>query len=854
MTILSRLLVLLTAALLPATGIQMYNEFDLRRARQVEIQNHALSLAKLAAAEQQQLVEGIREVLIAMSEVPAIKTKNRDACDAYLLSIRKRFPAFITFLVTDLRGLSFCDTNPDHRPISIAGRKYYATILQTRTFTVGEFSEGLSTGRRVLQFALPFYATDGRMDGFIVAGLRVAWLAEYVAQRGAPRGTALSIADRNGVYLARYPDSRRFVGSRMPGRKNFGAGSSGVVDAVDIDGVERIEGYTSLDDDSGAMIISVGLDKNQAFDQIQLRTEHEVVLIIVSMLLVMILTWLGARRFIQGPVSQLVSAANEWSLGKYDRRVDIRDKSDISRVAEAFNSMAEALDHRERELLRAKEQAEEAATRITTIFESTTDSVLIIDRNWRISYLNCPARSLLAEGRDVIGMDVHEAFLNDICPNAPLRFRKSMSDGHPAAFEVLWARRDIWCAINVYPSSEGLAVFCRDITEHKHALEARRVMQEQLHQSQKMESVGQLTGGIAHDFNNLLTVVSANLELIGRTEDNDKVSRLVGAARRAIDRGAKLTGQLLAFSRRQKLNPKLVDANNLICDFKGLMRQAVGAECEIRVKTDEQLWLCYVDQPLLETALLNLALNGRDAMPDGGMLEIETQNIVLDAGAVDDCPPGPYVRLSVTDNGCGIPPENLGRIFEPFFTTKEVGKGTGLGLSMVYGFVRKSGGYVDVESIVGTGTTVALYLPQATQDSDNGEETATCSESIPRGSERILVVEDNEELLEATLELLTTLGYRVFCARNGVEALQMLKMGEGCDLLFSDVLMPSGMNGVDLAREVQQLGRSIKVLLTSGYAEGVLARLRTEDEFPVIDKPFQLAELAQRLRSILDGR
>jgi CheY-like chemotaxis protein len=173
---------------------------------------------------------------------------------------------------------------------------------------------------------------------------------------------------------------------------------------------------------------------------------------------------------------------------------------------------------------------------------------------------------------------------------------------------------------------------------------------------------------------------------------------------------------------------------------------------------------------------------------------------------------------------------------------------------MVYGFVRKSGGYVDVESIVGTGTTVALYLPQATQDSDNGEETATCSESIPRGSERILVVEDNEELLEATLELLTTLGYRVFCARNGVEALQMLKMGEGCDLLFSDVLMPSGMNGVDLAREVQQLGRSIKVLLTSGYAEGVLARLRTEDEFPVIDKPFQLAELAQRLRSILDGR
>ena len=218
-----------------------------------------------------------------------------------------------------------------------------------------------------------------------------------------------------------------------------------------------------------------------------------------------------------------------------------------------------------------------------------------------------------------------------------------------------------------------------------------------------MESVGQLTGGVAHDFNNLLAVVSGNLELIEEAADIGRVRQFAAAARRAADRGAKLTAQLLAFSRRQRLHPKLVSANELVCEFQGLIRQAVGGGCEVKLRTDERLWLCHVDPSLLETALLNLALNGRDAMPDGGVLEIETLNVVLDEGAVAGCLPGSYVRLSVADNGCGMPPEVRDRVFEPFFTTKEVGKGTGLGLSMVYGFVRQSDGHVTIESDAGDG-------------------------------------------------------------------------------------------------------------------------------------------------------
>jgi len=363
-----------------------------------------------------------------------------------------------------------------------------------------------------------------------------------------------------------------------------------------------------------------------------------------------------------------------------------------------------------------------------------------------------------------------------------------------------------------------------------------------------MESVGQLTGGIAHDFNNLLAVVSGNLELIEDAADNGRVRQFAAAARRATDRGAKLTAQLLAFSRQRILNPKLVSANQLISEFQELIRQAVGGSCEVKLRTDDRLWLCRVDPPLLETALLNLALNGRDAMPDGGVLEIETRNVVLDEGAVAG--PGSYVKLSVTDSGCGMPPEVRDRVFEPFFTTKEVGKGTGLGLSMVYGFVRQSGGHVAVESAPGAGTMVALYLPKATQRPD-AEVEAIQTQAIPGGSERILVVEDNEDILEVTSAMLTTFGYRVLCARNGAEAIQMLESGQEFELLFSDIVMPNGMNGVELAREARRLSKGIKILLTSGYARDVLERHGAVDEFPIIDKPYRLADLARQLWSIL---
>jgi signal transduction histidine kinase len=810
----------------------------------------ALGLAKLAAAEQQQIIQGIRQALIALSELPAIKAKDAPGCEAYLARIRERYPEFINFIIVDINGDSFCDSNNEYKPATAAGRAYFASVVKTGKFTVGEFAHGRATGRNVLHFALPFYDDDGHMGGVVIAALSLDWLARYLAQKGTQPGATLAIRDRNGTYLARYPGNDQFVGRKNPGDDYLHSDRSGTTTARDIDGVERIVGYTALQADSGEIFVTFGLDKALAFSQIQRRTRLGLLMIVFGTSVVLALTWFGARRFIQHPLEQLIDAANQWGLGDYGRRVRIQDKgSEITRVVYAFNTMADALANREHELHDAKENAEQAAARITAIFESTTDCVLIVDPQWRITYLNERAKAQLSVGYDLVGMNLCEIFPDWIDADLSARAHTAMLEQSFASVETFF--RNVWYAVNAFPSGEGIVLLFRDITEHKHAVEARRLMEEQLHQSQKMEAVGQLTGGVAHDFNNLLMVISGNLELIeSRTADDEGVRGLAIAARKAAHRGASLTAQLLAFSRRQRLNPKTILVNALIRDFQALILRALGDGCMVKLVAEDQLWPCHVDPAQLETALLNLALNARDAMPDGGRLQIEARNVTLVEGAVAGVTPGSYVRLSVTDTGCGMPPETLDRVFEPFFTTKEVGKGTGLGLSMVYGFVRQSGGHVTIESTVGVGTTVSLFLPRSTQASEVGLDSAPPQE-VTAGSGRVLMVEDDHDVMDVTSTILRELGYEVHCAQDGTDAIRMLRADRRFDLLFSDIMMPGGISGIELAREAKHLRSNIKILLTSGNAAEALSRQGAEGEFPVIGKPFRRAELAQYLRVVM---
>lgn len=390
--------------------------------------------------------------------------------------------------------------------------------------------------------------------------------------------------------------------------------------------------------------------------------------------------------------------------------------------------------------------------------------------------------------------------------------------------------------------------FIRDLT-------SRHRMEEELRQSQKMEAVGQLTGGIAHDFNNLLTVISGNLEMIERRLEDSKLRVLLREAQDAADDGAKLTGQLLAFGRRQALNAQLTDIGRLVSNFSDLLRRTLGETIELRTVVTGAMLSALVDTTQLQNALLNLALNARDAMPRGGRLTVEISGVHLDSDYAQMYPQvrtGDYILVSVSDTGGGMSADVRQRAFEPFFTTKDVGSGTGLGLSMVYGFAKQSGGHVQLYSEVGHGTTVRLFLPAAMGARTSSHEQAeAASQANARGHECILVVEDDARVRRVAIARLEDEGYQVLEAANGAQALSLITEYPEIKLLFTDVVMPGGMLGDELAKEVRKIRPDIKVLFTSGYAEPTLAG-REFVEGIWLKKPYTSRELAARLRQLLD--
>ena len=396
------------------------------------------------------------------------------------------------------------------------------------------------------------------------------------------------------------------------------------------------------------------------------------------------------------------------------------------------------------------------------------------------------------------------------------------------------------------------------MTVEREQAEALARSEEALRQSQKMEAVGQLTGGLAHDFNNLLTAVMGGLELLqhrlaaGRY---DELERYVDMARIGAERAAALTQRLLAFSRRQTLAPTAVDVDALIGGMRDIIDRSIGPAIEVNVAGDQDLWPVLVDASQLENALLNLCINARDAMPGGGTIIIETANKTLDdrAAALQDLSPGEYVLLCVSDTGTGMTPDVIERVFDPFFTTKPIGQGTGLGLSMIYGFVRQSGGQVRIYSEVGLGTTMRLYLPRHS----GGVGAAAASHPVARepraGAGRtVLLVEDELAIGHLVIEILSEAGYRVLKAATGPEGVELLQSGERIDLLVTDVGLPGGLNGRQVADAGRAVRPGLKVLFITGYpANAAIGAGHLEEGMEVLTKPFNMLELERRVHDLL---
>lgn len=520
----------------------------------------------------------------------------------------------------------------------------------------------------------------------------------------------------------------------------------------------------------------------------------------------------------------------------------------------------------------AQIDAAEALNRSQDFYGTILDSLPLLisyaDRDQRVVYANRPFQEFfrvpLASSRghavsDVLGDRRYGAIgpyfrqaLQGATVEAQGRFRGP--DGKSVNLEAIFVpHRDESGDV------QGCFVAARDVTE-------KRQLEAELRQSQKMEAVGQLTGGIAHDFNNLLSVIVGNMQLLARAlRESPRLRRQAETALKAAMRGGELTRRLLAFARQQVLEPRVVDMNVLVGGMYELLRRSLAGDIEIRQILEPVLWPARVDPGQLENAVLNLVINARDAMPEGGgSITIVTGNRTVTADTEGRAAPGEeirsgdYVVLEVSDSGRGMSAETLKRAFEPFFTTKDVGKGSGLGLSMVYGFVRQSGGYVCIDSAVGKGTTVRLLLPRTQADVEPARAATREPEplsELPQGCETLLVVEDNAEVRATALDILGSLGYRLLEATNGYQALEQFMQHPEVALVFSDVMLPGGVPGTSLVEKLRERRPQLKVLMTSAFSESaVLSRGLLDGSLELLTKPYRVEDLARRVRAILDGK
>jgi PAS domain S-box-containing protein len=512
---------------------------------------------------------------------------------------------------------------------------------------------------------------------------------------------------------------------------------------------------------------------------------------------------------------------------------------------------------------KAQEALLESEQMARAIVDTALDAFLQLDESGTIIGWSPKAETMFGwSGEEVVGQKVRDLIVPTVNRDAHseriAQFVRDAENGSPGRrYESTSLRRDgteikTEVSLTALRRRDGYIInaFLRDVTE-------RAAAEEQLKQAQKMESVGQLTGGIAHDFNNMLTAITGTIDILAdAVADNPRLAAIAGLISEAADRGAELTSHLLAFARKQPLQPGKTDLNALMIDSVKLLRPALGARIEIEAILKPDVWPALVDPSQLSSGLMNLAINARDAMPNGGKLTLETSNVVLDqdyARNNADVQSGDYVLIAVSDTGGGIPEAIREKIFEPFFTTKDVGKGTGLGLSMVYGFVKQSNGHIKVYSEERHGTTFKIYLPRASAHADRIAAPSSDSH-VEGGTETILVVEDDAIVRTAAITQLQSLGYETLSATNAAEALAIADGGAQFDLLFTDVIMPGKINGRQLAEEMAKRRSPLKVLFTSGYTEdAIIHHGRLDPGVLLLAKPYRKLELARMLRTALDA-
>jgi PAS domain S-box-containing protein len=707
----------------------------------------------------------------------------------------------------------------------------------------------------VVRASTPVVGPDGRPFGIVVMDVDLRGPFARVRD-GARPGGAVYIVNSNGDYLV-HPDPAREFGFQLgaPSRlqddfPNLGGMLAGGKAAAQV--VEERGGA-----EFGAAVAGVRLAQGpqlfvvEAVPYADLATtlitvrNSTVAAVLVAAIGAVLLAIVLARSLTR-PLTQMTAAIDSFGRGE-PLSLPTRSSGEIGVLARAFDRMAAEV----------REKTASLETEIVErrrLFARSLDLILIVDHKGFVIDISPSAEAILGYRPEEIIGSKGTALLD---PGDLERAREEMRavrQGRATRnFDCRYLHRDgrivpltlsgAWLELE-----QRYFFIGRDMTE-------RIALEQQLRQSQKLDAIGHLTGGVAHDFNNILTVITGTIEILAdAVAHSPQLASIARMIDEAAGRGADLVRQLLAFARKQPLQPQSTDVNRLVLDTAKLLRPTLGESVEIEIMLEEDAWPAMIDPSQLGSALINLAVNARDAMPGGGKLILETGNMMLDASVAtihaEKVPPQPYVMIAVTDTGVGIPAVIRDRVFEPFFTTKDVGQGTGLGLSMVYGFVKQSGGHIKIDSKEGHGTTFKLYLPRSSESVAPIERPVTAAEG---GEETILVVEDDALVRRYVVAQLESLRYEVLAAASGREALDMVAAGRAFDLLFTDVILGRGHNGPALADEIQRLRPGVKVLYTSGYTKNEMATDggRIDPGVALIHKPYRKIELARKIRAVL---
>jgi two-component system cell cycle sensor histidine kinase/response regulator CckA len=600
--------------------------------------------------------------------------------------------------------------------------------------------------------------------------------------------------------------------------------------------------------------VTIGMSKHEMHQQI-VKTILFVVALNVAVAFVLgAVLFVASKKIVFNPLIELAHASSRLAKGDLSTEVKVRTTGEVKTLVNSFNEMVKNL---------AKVTV--SKNYVDNIIRSMINTLIVVSPDGKIIRVNDATCKLLGyEEEELIGQPAETIFGGERSSKDSL-MKTIFTDGNVSNLEESYRAKNgdefsVSFSASVMRDENnqirGTVCVAQDITERKRAEQEMAALQEQLRQSQKMEAIGKLAGGIAHDFNNLLTVIKGynQLSLLELKKD-DPLRANIEVVQKAAERAANLTRHILAFSRRQILEFKVFDLNHLVLNLDKMLRRVIGEDIELVTLLSEDLGKVKSDSGQIEQVFMNLAVNAKDAMPKGGKLTIETANVELDENYAQThagVTPGRYVMLAVSDTGVGMTPEVKEKIFEPFFTTKEMGKGTGLGLSTVYGIVKQSGGNIWVYSEPGHGTTLKVYLPRVDESVEELREKEV-REEIPRGSETILVVENEEPVRKLAVRVLQGQGYRVLDASQGDDALLIFKQHQGpIHMMVTDMVMP-GMNGLELAKCLESFNREIKVLYMSGYADNAIVRHNIlESGMPYIQKPFTEDALRRKVREVLN--